>query len=87
MKILEVFYNCFDDYAVDRRGDVGSWVRDVAMVSLNTYVGCIVNCEDTSVAESMGAVQAAFYERFVAHYLQQLNEKIDRIREQAGKSL
>jgi len=27
LNILETFYKGFDDYAVDRRGDVGSWVR------------------------------------------------------------
>ena len=38
VEILETFYAGFDDYAVDRRGDVGSWVRSEAMVSLSKYV-------------------------------------------------
>jgi hypothetical protein len=37
-EILETFYKGFDDYAVDRRGDVGSWVRSEAMISLSKYV-------------------------------------------------
>jgi len=27
-KILDTIYKCFSDYAIDRRGDVGSWVRE-----------------------------------------------------------
>lgn len=29
--IVEVLYKALDDYAVDRRGDVGSWVREESM--------------------------------------------------------
>lgn len=36
--IVEVFYKALDDYALDRRGDVGSWVREEAMVSLTYFV-------------------------------------------------
>lgn len=32
--IVEVLYKALDDYAVDRRGDVGSWVREESMNSL-----------------------------------------------------
>ena len=35
----------------------------------------------------MGADQASFYERYVGDLLQQLVEKIDRVREVAGKQL
>ena len=40
--IVEVFYKAMDDYAVDRRGDVGSWVREEAMVSLTYFVQALV---------------------------------------------
>lgn len=32
--IVEVLYKALDDYALDRRGDVGSWVREESMASL-----------------------------------------------------
>jgi hypothetical protein len=32
--IVEVMYKSLDDYALDRRGDVGSWVREESMASL-----------------------------------------------------
>lgn len=31
-KILETLYRGFDDYAIDKRGDVGSWVRQESMI-------------------------------------------------------
>lgn len=80
-QIMETFYTCFEDYTVDRRGDVGSWVRQEAMVSLNKFINLIVSCNDETIISQIGADKPAFYERFVSAYLQQLNEKIDRIRE------
>jgi hypothetical protein len=44
--ILETFYKGFEDYAVDRRGDVGSWVRQEAMVSLNRYIFILNSTKD-----------------------------------------
>lgn len=86
-QILETFYKGFDDYAVDRRGDVGSWVRQESMLALNDYISCIIGSENLTVISSMGADTPQFYERFISFYLQQLNEKIDRIREHAGRTL
>lgn len=86
-EILETFYQGFDDYAVDRRGDVGSWVRSEAMISLSKYVQLLVTCEDKQALNELGGNTAAFYERFINLHLQQLNEKIDRVRENAGRSL
>lgn len=45
LDIVEVFYKALDDYAVDRRGDVGSWVREEAMVSLTYFVRNLVENE------------------------------------------
>lgn len=68
--ILETFYKGFDDYAVDRRGDVGSWVRQEAMASLNQYLFVLNSTEDSSIRASLGADKPEFYERFVAANLQ-----------------
>lgn len=35
---IETFYKCLDDYQVDRRGDVGSWVREEAMNALTEFI-------------------------------------------------
>ena len=86
-QILETFYKCFDDYAVDRRGDVGSWVRQESMYALYEYFVCILDTNDDALIADIGANTKEFYERFISTYLQQLNEKIDRIREHAGRGL
>ena len=86
VKVLETMYKGFDDYQVDRRGDVGSWVRQESMICLHKYIHLIV-CSDKQIQADIGADKPQFYERFVAENLQQLNEKIDRVRESAGRSL
>ena len=37
-QIVETLFKAIDDYAVDRRGDVGSWVREEAMRTLTLIV-------------------------------------------------
>ena len=85
--MIETFYKALDDYAVDRRGDVGSWVREEAMNSLKDYVHIILESKDTALISAVGANTPEFFEKFVSEYLQQLNEKIDKIREVAGRCL
>lgn len=34
---LDSMFSCLNDYQLDRRGDVGSWVREEAMVSLTCF--------------------------------------------------
>ena len=47
----------------------------------------LVTCEDKTALNELGGDKAEFYERFINLHLQQLNEKIDRVRENAGRSL
>jgi tubulin-specific chaperone D len=54
-KVLDTLYKCYDDYAVDRRGDVGSWVRQEAMSALHKYINLIVTSEDSQILKDMGA--------------------------------
>ena len=87
VKILETIYKGFEDYAIDNRGDVGSWVRQESMVQMLRYINLIFSSESGPVLESVGATKPAFYVRYVTANLQQLCEKIDRMREIAGKCL
>lgn len=86
-KILEIFYLAMDDYAVDRRGDVGSWVRQGAMTSLQQFIHIIATCDDNEIKIKIGADKPEFYERLICQLMQQLCEKIDNVREQAGRAL
>lgn len=75
------------DYELDRRGDVGSWVREEAMRTLTCIIQEFANKKlFAKLGEELGS-EAAFYERYVCGLLQQLVEKIDRVREVAGRSL
>lgn len=55
LKILETFYKGYDDYAVDRRGDVGSWVRQESMFSLRKYVHMVACNDDKEIQSFLGA--------------------------------
>ena len=39
---IDTMFNALSDYQLDRRGDVGSWVREEAMVSLTSFVETLV---------------------------------------------
>ena len=88
-KALDTMYEALKDYQLDRRGDVGSWVREETMVSLTSFVQTLVQKREThpELFLAMQGDQGAFYERFVSALLQQLVEKIDRVREVAGRQL
>jgi len=86
-RAIEQFYRGFDDYAIDRRGDVGSWVREESMVQIKKYIHQLLLSKNQKLITEIGADTAEFFEKFVAMNLQQLNEKIDRVRETAGKCL
>ena len=87
--IMETFYKALNDYTLDRRGDVGSWVREETMQALTTFVTTMILHREKHEAalQVVGATQPAFFERYVGALLQQLVEKIDRVREVAGRQL
>ena len=37
-RVFDTMYEALKDYQLDRRGDVGSWVREETMVSLTMLV-------------------------------------------------
>ena len=69
--IVEAMIKCLDDYTLDRRGDIGAWVREAAMNAL------------TSIAE-LNLVKAL--DRIMPRFAQQAVEKIDRTRGLAAKN-
>ena len=46
-----------------------------------------MSSKDESIKAELGAKTPEFFERFISQHLQQLNEKIDKVRENAGRSL
>ena len=67
--ILDTIYSGFDDYAIDKRGDVGSWVRQESMIQLLKYIDLIVKSEDQELISAIGANSPQFYEKYIAQNL------------------
>ncbi|CAK9217775.1 unnamed protein product [Sphagnum troendelagicum] len=64
-QVMDTLFNALDDYAIDNRGDVGSWVREAAMEGLKmcTFLLCL-SCQEKNTAPvveiaSKGAIKSA----------------------------
>ncbi|XP_041434665.1 tubulin-specific chaperone D-like isoform X2 [Xenopus laevis] len=75
--VYNTLLNCMNDYTTDSRGDVGAWVREAAMASLQDVTLLIAQTE-TSLLEP------DFVQRIMCALCQQSAEKIDRCRAFAG---
>lgn len=87
--MYQTLCQCMNDYQIDRRGDVGNWVREVAMSALTRFLRLLVEASENNqeIVKTLNADQPQFYEKYVCLLLQQLSEKIDKVREVAGRSL
>lgn len=83
-EVFETFLLALEDYKTDRRGDVGSWCRLVAMDGL-------VSLSRLSVKASVEAKEVHYdpslSNRMVGALLKQFSEKLDNVRERAGACL
>lgn len=75
----------FENYTVDERGDVGSWVRLVAIES--TYAFVEQATEDADSPSHHALKQDSIMDLLVAQLLKQAVEKLDVVREAAMKTL
>ena len=69
---LNTLFEALNDYQLDRRGDVGSWVREETMVSLTAFVQALAQKgqDQPELLQSIGADQPAFFERYIGALLQ-----------------
>ncbi|EFJ25897.1 hypothetical protein SELMODRAFT_413196 [Selaginella moellendorffii] len=81
-QVSDCLFKALDDYAIDNRGDVGSWIREAAMEALETCTVLLCKLSDTQ-----SLVDERFAVRVFGGLIKQAAEKIDRIREAAGKTL
>jgi tubulin-specific chaperone D len=86
---IENLYKAIADYALDKRGDVGSWVREEAMRSLNILIYELFYNYDNQLLKEIVPEEnrRKFFFKFIGTILQQLMEKIDKIRQVAGQIL
>ncbi|XP_024023111.1 tubulin-folding cofactor D isoform X2 [Morus notabilis] len=93
-EVMASLLGSLDDYSVDNRGDVGSWVREVAMDGLErcTYILCkrVPELIDSGVVEN-NQLSSVFDENLatsiVGGICKQAVEKMDKLREAAAKVL
>ena len=87
-EILARLYHTLEDYATDSRGDVGLWIREGGITTMQGLLQLLLDEEDLQLREAIiGADENAFWLRFFRCLVQQLVEKIDRMRQCAGRAL
>ena len=82
---LERLMYCMEDYSVDRRGDIDSMVRETAMYGMIELVS--LYCSHDLVADQYSPLTPETVLKVFGLLIQQLVEKIDRVRLIAGSIL
>lgn len=77
MQIYQALVKSLDDYTMDRRGDIGAWVREAALISLQTLTAKVVGVDPSLLTEDVVG-------EMMSRVCQQAVERIDRTRKVAG---
>ncbi|XP_071539059.1 tubulin-specific chaperone D isoform X2 [Panulirus ornatus] len=77
ISIYQALLRGLDDYTMDRRGDIGAWVREAAILSLQTLTVAVVAEDATLLTEEIIG-------EMMSRICQQAVERIDRTRKVAG---
>jgi hypothetical protein len=89
--IVEALFVGMEDYSIDNRGDVGSWVRESCFVSWTRLLPFVIKLEDAAVKNGGGNADRYITSKIVTRVLtllaRQAVEKIDRVRQTAGEAL
>jgi hypothetical protein len=80
--LFECFLSGLDDYSLDRRGDIGAWVREACMNALVSVTLFIARHED---ANTRALIPEVGIREMMPRLAQQAVEKIDRTRGLAAK--
>ena len=89
--LYECYLRCLDDYTVDRRGDVGAWVREAAMTGLEELTILAAREEVTTNNRLLDSkdeytlLPQICVREMMTRLAQQAVEKIDRTRGHAAK--
>ncbi|CAM6128397.1 unnamed protein product [Calypogeia fissa] len=103
-QVMSAFFKALNDYAIDNRGDVGSWVREAAMEGIEkcTNILCqlptnldqsLTEGQDIKALSGSGlrCIPAVFDKEIgtqvIGGIAKQAVEKIDRVRDVAGRTL
>ncbi|KAH7298542.1 hypothetical protein KP509_25G048400 [Ceratopteris richardii] len=93
-QVMESLFEALDDYAVDNRGDVGSWVREAAIEGLKecSELICIITSQRKEMMpeneeQEVFSFNDSLAVRLVGGLIKQVMEKINRVRDIAGTTL
>ena len=75
-----------DDYTVDDRGDVGSWIRIASIQALTSVSVTLLTLAKTD-ATYIDYIPAEPYQKAIAGILKQGVERLDNVRQQAGEGI
>lgn len=84
--LLDAMLHGLEDYTIDERGDVGSWIRIVCLRGLTAFCEILLPHASTL----LGFVEyfpAAKYHGVVGGVLKQGVERLDNVRQDAGECL
>lgn len=86
-EVMQSLFEALDDYSVDNRGDVGSWVREAAMDGLErcTHILCKRDMVENNQTHPLFDANLATV--LVGGIVKQAVEKMDKLREIAAKVL
>ncbi|KAF9899880.1 hypothetical protein BX616_002798, partial [Lobosporangium transversale] len=90
--ILNLYFEVFNDYSIDHRGDVGSWIREASMQGLKVMFPLVARLDyEATHAQNAQDTQRYLSDEdhavILAKLLQQCVEKIDRIRASAADAM
>ncbi|KAF8938927.1 tubulin folding cofactor D C terminal-domain-containing protein [Dissophora ornata] len=82
--ILKMYFNGLQDYSIDHRGDIGSWIREASMQGLEVMIPLVARLDYAATHASDQQYQRYLSDEDHANVLgmllQQCVEKIDRTR-------
>lgn len=81
--IYETLLGGLDDYSIDERGDVGSWIR-IACIQGLTSVSKLLISNASSIQSFETYFPPSSYRRAISGILRQGVERLDNVRQEAG---
>ncbi|KAK0557073.1 hypothetical protein OC846_000720 [Tilletia horrida] len=83
--VVKALLSCLEDYTVDQRGDVGSWVRIASLTTLRHYIEMSAWHSDTT--QFTARIARTQLDEMLAGVSKQAVERIDAVRQHAGLQL
>ncbi|KAF8895385.1 ARM repeat-containing protein [Infundibulicybe gibba] len=84
MTLYNALLTGLDDYTIDNRGDVGSWIRIVCIRGLAAFSATLISNAST-IPQFEGYLPPACYRQALAGILKQGVERLDNVRREAGE--